>query len=159
MLLRLSVLFVIVSSLLIGFTGSTATPLHGPQLSSTLSSTAADTTKPLRPLMMGLAQDMDRISTGLWTEDYELIEEGGQSIADHPRIPPEQIAKIKEALGSEFQNFVGYDQSVHDTALDLVQAAQARDWSEVLDTHERLKRGCTGCHTAYRDRLRPVLRP
>ncbi|MFB6231533.1 MAG: hypothetical protein ABEL04_10290 [Salinibacter sp.] len=40
-----------------------------------------DTTKPLRPLMVGLAQDMDRIATGLWHEDYDLIEQGARNIA------------------------------------------------------------------------------
>lgn len=118
-----------------------------------------DSTKPLRPLMVELAQDMDRIATGLWHEDYDLIEEGARSIAHHPKIPPAQLATIKKTLGKEFQGFVSIDRSVHSTATELVQAARARDWSAVLDAHERLKRGCTSCHTVYRERLRPVLEP
>lgn len=118
-----------------------------------------DTTKPLRPLMVGLAQDMDRIATGLWHEEYDLIEEGARSIATHPRIPPRQIKKIKKALGPQFQAFVQYDKSVHGSAKNLVKAAQARDWDEVLEVHEQLQRGCVGCHRAFRERLRPVLSP
>ena len=132
--------------------------VHGPESRSSAAS-PPDSTKPLRPLMVELAQDMDRIATGLWHEDYDLIEEGAQSIAHHPKIPPSQLAKIKEALGREFNGFVSMDKSVHTTATELVQAARARNWSAVLDTHERLKRGCTSCHTAYRERLRPVLAP
>lgn len=116
-----------------------------------------DTTKPLRPLMVGLAQDMDRISTGLWYRDYDWIEEGARGIAQHPKIPPNQIAKIKKTLGEQFETFVQYDKSVHQTATELVTAAEARDWSAVLDTHQELQRGCTGCHTAFREQLRPVL--
>ncbi len=122
---------------------------------------SADTTETerLRPLMVELAQDMDRITTGLWHEDYGLIEEGARSIATHPKISPEQLAKIKKSLGGGFQGFVSMDKAVHKSATELVDAAQARDWSKVLDVHERLKRGCTSCHTTYRERLRPVLAP
>jgi hypothetical protein len=66
-------------------------------------SAPSDSTKPLRPLMVELAQDMDRIATGLWHKDYDLIEEGARSIAHHPKIDPAQLAKIKKALGKEVQ--------------------------------------------------------
>lgn len=121
--------------------------------------TPADTTKPLKPLMVGLAQDMARISTGLWYEDYDLIRQGAQSIAQHPKIPPSQIAKIKKALGPQFSTFVQYDKTVHQTANTLVNAAEAKNWSAVLETHERLQQGCLRCHSAFRDQLRPVLTP
>lgn len=109
--------------------------------------------------MAGLAQDMARINTGIWHGDFGLVEQGATSIANHPRIPPEQIAKIKKALGREFQNFVRFDKDVHGTATKLVSAAEARDWSGVLSRYTELRDGCVGCHTAYRDRLRPVLAP
>lgn len=117
----------------------------------------ADTTKPLRPLMVGLGQDTDRIATGIWYEEYDWIEEGARSIAQHPKISPVQIKKIKSVLGAEFEGFVACDKSVHNTARTLVKAARARDWSAVLDARRELQQGCMGCHTAYRDRLRPVL--
>ena len=118
-----------------------------------------DTTKPLRPLMVGLAQDMDRIATGLWHEDYDLIEQGAHNIAQHPKIPPGQLATIKQALGRQFKTFVQYDKRVHHMATKLVDAAEARDWSAVLNHHEQLTRGCVTCHTAYRDTVRAVLHP
>lgn len=122
---------------------------------------SADTTETerLRPLMVELAQDMDRITTGLWHEDYGLIEEGARSIATHPKISPEQLAKIKKTLGNEFQGFVSMDKGVHGSATELVSAAEARDWSSVLTKYTELRDGCVGCHTAYRERLRPVLAP
>lgn len=123
------------------------------------SGVAPDTTetKPLRLLMAGLAQDMDRINTGIWYEDYDLMQQGGEAIANHPRIPPEQIAKIKQALENEFEAFVQYDQTVHRTAVELAEAAADSNLSGVLDRYTRIRNGCVGCHTAYRDRLRPVL--
>jgi hypothetical protein len=135
---------------------ATAAPLPPPNDSSPVS---ADTTKSLRPLMVGLAQDMDRISTGLWYEDYDLIQQGAENIAQHPKIPPEQLSKIKAALGDQFSNFVQYDKGVHRSATKLVSAAEAKDWSAVLKIHNELQQGCVSCHSAYREQLRPVLRP
>lgn len=118
---------------------------------------AADTTKPLHPLMVELAQDMDRIATGLWHDNLDLVQEGAHGITHHPKIPPEQMAAIKRALGKEFQTFVQYDKRVHGAALNLVSAAKARNWSKILTTHERLQRGCVGCHQAFRKRVRAAL--
>jgi cytochrome c556 len=116
-------------------------------------------TKPLRLLMVGLAQDMDRINTGLWHEDFDLMRQGAAAIADHPKIPPEQMATIKMALENEAETFVQYDKTVHKTASELAEAAADDNLSRVLDAYTRLRDGCVGCHTAYRDRLRPVLAP
>ena len=118
-----------------------------------------DTTKPVRPLMVGLAQDMDRIATGLWDEDCDLIRQGAHSVAQHPKISPTQVVAIKKALGEQFQNFVRHDKSVRRAATGLVEAAEPRDWSSILDLHERLKRGCVTRHTEYRDTVRAVLHP
>jgi cytochrome c556 len=150
----LGVLTVGLSLLLIGGTLVSISPPASPQ-------TTADTTdtKRLRLLMVGLAQDMARINTGIWHEDPDLVRQGAASIANHPRIPPDQIAKIKKALGQEFQNFVRFDKAVHGTATELVRAAEARNWSGVLSTYTELRDGCFGCHTAYRERLQPVLAP
>jgi cytochrome c556 len=137
------------------------TLFSSPASTFTLRTPHADTieTKRLRLLMVGLAQDMARINTGLWHEDYGLIREGASAIANHPKIPPEQIAKIKRALGDQFQAFVKYDKGVHRTASKMVSAAEARNWSAVLDHYTRIRDGCLGCHTAYRERLRPALAP
>lgn len=152
----LGVLTVGLSLLLIG-----GTLFSVPRPAPPPSQTTADTsdTKRLRLLMVELAQDMSRINTGIWHEDFELVQEGASAIANHPRIPPEQMKKIKKALGQEFQNFVRFDKSVHGTATELVSAAEARDWSGVLSKYTELRDGCFGCHTAYRERLRPVLAP
>lgn len=157
MTINKSVFSLLLVPLALLFVGGTlfAVPLSTPP------ATSADTTdtERLRPLMVALGQDMDRISTGLWYENYRLIEEGARSIANHPRISPEDLATIKETLGQEFQGFVSMDKAVHGSATELVSAAEARDWSGVLTKYTELRDGCLGCHTAYRERLQPVLAP
>ncbi len=146
-------LFLPIATLLLGGTLLSVSP---PTDASPAVSDTVDT-KPLRLLMVGLAQDMSRINTGLWHEDYDLIRQGARSIANHPKIPPNQIAKIKKTLGQEFQNFVRFDKVVHGTASELVTAAEARNWSGVLEKYTQIRDGCVGCHTAYRDQLQHVL--
>ena len=153
---RLALLFPLAILVLGGTLVSVYTP---PVLQDAPAAPDTVETKPLRLLMVGLAQDMARINTGLWHEDYDLIRQGASNIANHPRISPEQMKQIKGALGTEFENFVQFDKVVHGNANELVRAAEARNWSEVLTTYTKIRDGCLGCHTAYRDRLRPVLTP
>ncbi|PEN12338.1 hypothetical protein CRI94_15065 [Longibacter salinarum] len=159
--MRLLSILTTAGALCFGLLWSSAPAAPASSSSPFRSSTSVDTveTKRLRLLMVGLAQDMDRISTGLWHEDYDLMQQGAAAIARHPKIPPEQMKKIKAALENEFQAFVQYDKTVHKTAAELAEAASNENLSRVLDAHTRLRNGCMGCHTAYRDRLRPVLTP
>ena len=120
---------------------------------------ASDTlgTRPLRFLMVGLGQDMSRISDGLWHEDYEMIRQGARGVADHPRVMPKEMAAIKAALEGRFESFVGFDQLVHHTADELAEAAEMRDMQRVLDLQSRLQQGCISCHAAFRSEVRQAL--
>ena len=122
-------------------------------------SSPADTldTRPLRLLMVELGQDMNRISDGLWHEDFDMIRRAGRSIADHPKITPEQMQAIRRALGDRFEQFVAYDRVVHDAASRLADAASDRDLSSVLEHRIQLTNGCIGCHATFRDDVRSEL--
>lgn len=114
-------------------------------------------TRPLRYLMVGLGQEMSRINDGFWHEDYEMIADGAQGIADHARVTAEEMAAIKQALGDRFGSFVGFDQSVHLNATELVGAAENQDMRHVLEVHGRLQQGCISCHATFRDEVRAAL--
>lgn len=111
-------------------------------------------TRPLRSLMAELGQDMNRVSEGIWREDYDMIASGAERIAHHPRVPAEERTLIQEILTDRFPQFVALDQTVHRTALELAAAAQARDLPSVLDQADRLVRACVACHAAFRDPVR-----
>lgn len=119
----------------------------------------ADTvdTRPLRLLMVELGQDMNRISDGLWHEDYDMIRRAGRSIADHPKIDSEQMETIRRALGDRFEQFVAYDRMVHDTADRLAAAASARNMQRLLEERNQLTNGCLGCHSTFRTEVRNAL--
>lgn len=114
-------------------------------------------TRPLKNIMVSLGQDMNRVNDGLWREDFEMILMGARAIADHPRVPPAEMTAIREALGSRFDQFVGFDQAVHETAVELVGAAERRAMGDVLESYRRLQTGCLSCHIAFRDEVRAGL--
>lgn len=111
-------------------------------------------TRPLRSLMTELGQDMNKVSEGIWREDFQMIAAGAERVAHHPRVPAQERMLIQEILTDRFPQFVALDQTVHRTALELTAAAQARNLTAVLDQADRLARACVACHTAFRDPVR-----
>jgi hypothetical protein len=114
-------------------------------------------TRPLRFLMTSLGQDMSRVGDGLWREDFTMVEKAAVDIADHPRITPNEVAAIRAALESGFQQFVAIDKVVHQTASQLARAAAQKNLARVLELQGRLQQACVACHTAYRADVRAAL--
>lgn len=110
-------------------------------------------TMELIPMMRLLLSDMYTINEGIYTEDYDLIEEGGSSIADHPAMTEEDKALIKKTLGEEFKQFVKYDMTVHHNADSIAIAATSKDMQEILKRYRIVQQGCVDCHTNYRAQI------
>lgn len=114
----------------------------------------------LLPMMKTLMVQMNRINTGIYMQDYRLIDTTAHNIAHHPKIAADQLAKIKQALGEDMKKFKRYDFAmVHSHADSMSLAARQENMRRVLEHYEVVQRGCVGCHTEFRDRLRDVLRP
>lgn len=109
-------------------------------------------------LMLGLQGDMSRVSHGLWLEQYDSIAAAARAVANHPMVPPEEAEQIREVLGADMVRFKGFDQTVHDLAVHMAEAADARDMAGVLEADAALRDGCVACHTAFRTRLREGIR-
>ena len=105
-------------------------------------------------IMLDLRGDMERVSRGIWTEAYDTIAAGAQAIADHPKVPPEELTAVSEALGPDVNRFKALDTRVHDLSVELVEAARARDMETVLARDAAIRQGCVECHTAFREPLR-----
>ncbi|NNJ65814.1 MAG: hypothetical protein HKP16_09615, partial [Xanthomonadales bacterium] len=72
----------------------------------------------LQTIMQGLRDNLVEISDGLLTDDMTLVEQGATAIANHPRIPPEQVQLVANELGQEMPAFKQFDTRVHDLALE-----------------------------------------
>ena len=122
---------------------------------------AADTppgTLPLKEIMAGLERDLAEVASGFWIEDLTMISAAATRVADHARVPPEQMARIQSTLGDEFPAFVQMDGRVHDAAVELAAAAEsARSVSELLPGMVEIQEGCVSCHSAFRARVSEAL--
>ncbi|MDX1618652.1 MAG: hypothetical protein R3224_07685, partial [Balneolaceae bacterium] len=110
-------------------------------------------TMELIPMMQLLMADIYRIDEGIYTENFELIREGGLSIAHHPVMTEEDKAMIQKALGNEFKRFVRYDMIVHRRADSLAAAASQQNMEAVLRNYRIVQEGCVDCHSDFRSTI------
>jgi hypothetical protein len=111
----------------------------------------------LKDVMQGLNTDLREVTYGIVMEDYDLVAKSAQAIADHPTPDPALLKKIVAHLGAEMPQFKGFDQQVHDTALELKKAAMAQDKEALLEHYNEIIRGCVGCHQSYRKSISDLL--
>ena len=125
-----------------------------------ISPTLASTDEPvsLQVIMQGLRDNLVEIADGLLTDDLSLVERGATGVANHPRIPPEQVALVASELGEEMAAFKQFDMRVHDLAVEIGAAARAGDKAAAIERFQDMIGGCFGCHVAYKDRVAAVLR-
>lgn len=107
----------------------------------------------LRTIMADLGTEMNKIQSGLWLEDYELISASAMKIADHPKASDSEKTRIKSTLGDDIQAFAAMDKLVHGDALAVSNAAKSKDMKDVLDKFSSLQKNCVGCHSAFRSLL------
>lgn len=120
----------------------------------------ADTTAPaaasptLLAIMQQLQHDMTRAQQALWVEHFDGLAEAAGAVADHPPVSPEERARIQGVLGPDFPAFAQGDRRVHEAAVELREAAAARDTAAVLEALAAVQEGCVSCHAAFRVRVR-----
>ncbi len=120
-----------------------------------MSATAAEPN--LKLIMQGLRDDVVEITDGLLTDDFARVAQGAVRIANHPRIPPDQIQLVAAELGTEMAAFKQIDTSVHELSLSIAAAAEAKDRARAIADYQRMLSGCLACHVAYKDRVGTVL--
>ena len=118
---------------------------------------AAEQPLTLKDVMQALNTNMQEATHGIIMEDYDLIAKSARSIAEHPTPDATVLKKVVAHLGEDMPKFKGFDQQVHDTALELEKAAMEQNKEAVFNHHNQIIRGCVGCHQAYRDSVSSVL--
>lgn len=109
---------------------------------------------PLRPIMQQLGSNMAGFIHALWIEEYAHMEEYAAAIAAHPHISEEELERIRTTLGEETAAFDAADVAVHEAAVRLHAAAEARDLDRILQELHEVQVGCMACHAQFRERLR-----
>ncbi len=117
-----------------------------------------DDSPSIQEIMQGLRDSMIEIADGLLNDDFDLVAEGANSIAKHPKIPAAQIQLVAAELGQEMPAFKQLDTTVHNLSLEIAAAAKALDHDAALSGYQKMIEGCLDCHRAYKDRVAAALR-
>jgi len=110
------------------------------------------TDKPLalRKIMSDLGENMQVITDGISRENWKLVEKTASQIADHPQPPFVERIKILSFVGSNVNQFKGYDNKTHNAAIALDKAARRKDGHKVITAFSILQNTCLACHQKFR---------
>lgn len=113
-------------------------------------------TQPLElpTIMRMLMIDMHTINEGIFTQNFDLIEQGAANINDHPPLSDESRSLVQSTLGERMSQFGTYDKVVHGTADSLRKAARNRDMNRVMKHYNVIQQGCVSCHAAFQEEIR-----
>ncbi len=130
------------------FAGLTILAVTGP----TVAETAATPAEPLmlRKIMQDMGKEMGVIAEAISREEWQQVERSAMQIADHPRPPMSERAKIMALFGKDMARFKGYDTVTHDTARELAGLAVKKDADAVISTFAKLQSSCLECHRNFR---------
>ena len=122
-----------------------------------LPGTAVTSDTTLKTIMQEMRLNFLNISDGFLLDDFDKIAEGALAIAEHPRIPPEQVQRVADELGAEMPVFKNFDVQVHELSLEIYKAAKDRDRAAAVTAYQGMVAACFACHAAYRERVAAVL--
>jgi len=111
----------------------------------------------LKAIMQEMRLNFLDISDGFLLDDFDKIADGAIAIAEHPRIPPDQIERVATELGAEMPVFKNFDVQVHELSLEVYKAAREQDRAAAVAAYQGMVAACFDCHAAYRERVATVL--
>lgn len=119
--------------------------------------TAATDEITLKAIMQELRQNFLDVSDGFLLDDFDKVADGALAIAEHPRIPPEQVRLVADELGAEMPVFKNFDVQVHELSLEMYKAAKERDRDAAVAAYQGMVTACFDCHSVYRERVAAIL--
>ncbi|MFA7523341.1 MAG: cytochrome c [Halothiobacillaceae bacterium] len=105
-------------------------------------------------IMNALGEDMVEITRGITSEDWMQVAEHAEAIANHPRPPMSERARILAFAGSDMATFRQFDQETHQAAEALADEAAGGDGEAIIAGFSRLQNGCLSCHAQFRSAYR-----
>ncbi len=111
----------------------------------------------LQIVMQNLLQDTQYLVQGMMLEDYTLIAESADRIADHPTPGLAVQMKLLSNMGGDLSAFKTLDDFVHDRAVALREAGQSKDMERVNTEFTALLDGCQSCHSRFKAKVHNIL--
>ena len=125
--------------------------------SNLMASDKSTETAPLKKVMQQLLKDTKILTEALITENYKLIAESSNRIANHQKAKKETRLKLTNAFGQEMIAFKEFDMKVHNAASEINKAANTQDMPKILTNFAVLIEGCQSCHNRFMSRAKTVL--
>jgi cytochrome c556 len=97
--------------------------------------------------------DINMINEGIYTQNFQLIEQGAAAINQHPPLSDETRKFIQKTLDDQMPAFGQYDKLVHNHADSIKKAASQHDMNKVLEQYRIVQQGCVSCHTSFRETI------
>lgn len=126
-------------------------------LTSMITLSASSAEPDLKRIMQDLRDDALEITDGLLTDDFSKVAAAAVRIANHDRIPGEQIQRVAAELGPEMSSFKQFDNVVHELSVSIAAAAEEKDSEKAIADYQRMLNNCYGCHAAYKARVSKAL--
>ena len=102
-------------------------------------------------IMRDLARQIDRINTGLFTNNRYMIQQGAEAIAHHP-IPKGGIKPyLRKNVDQVKAKIPIIDKNLHQTAIIISKKAKTASIRELHDLTVNMTRACVRCHNLFRD--------
>lgn len=108
----------------------------------------------LREIMQQLGRDMQEITDSISKEDWDSVAEIAPRIADHAQPPLGEKMSILAWLGNNAGTFRSFDKEVHNTAMEMREAATQADGQDVIAAFAELQQACLACHQDFRKSFR-----
>lgn len=108
----------------------------------------------IQTIMRLISMDVQTINEGIFTRNFQLIEQGASAINEHPPLSEKSRKLIQETLGDRMQVFGQFDNLVHSRADSIKKAAARQDINQVLEQYQILQQGCVNCHASFQEEIR-----
>lgn len=105
----------------------------------------------LHTIMRLIMMDVHEINEGIYTENYNLIENGAAGINNHPPLSDESRKLVQETLGNDMAAFSRFDDMVHARADSIRLAAEKQEMDQVLRHYRVMQQGCVNCHSMFQN--------
>ncbi len=111
-----------------------------------------------KDVMQDLLTDTQQITKGIILEDFQLIEQAANKIANHPKPDLAIRMKVVKTLGNEMGKFKAKDTVVHNSAVNILSAAKANDMNTITKEYQQLVNGCLACHAGFKEKVAKALK-
>ena len=105
----------------------------------------------LQHIMQKLSDNMQLLSSKMYTEDWAAVARIATEVASHEEPPMAEKKQILQWLGDKAPQFRNYDLEVKAGAEDLAAAAKKEDIDGVMKALHRVQGNCLACHQSFRN--------